>query len=199
MVDIDHEFVTPKLCDFGYSTAYTDPDSKITVSRTIPWNAPEVDNSMGGYLPQEAVKTDIFSFGMLCLWTLFREQFEKTLGIASDFTDISGSQSQSPMFKTITGLKLKDQLRPFCRDAIEFLTLESKQKDSLNRLFEITLSPNPLRRSSDMDQVRVLLDQSLADPSGWPLSKTPQDFTGIQQIDMRQHFDFQVGSGVSIT
>ncbi|OAL51489.1 hypothetical protein IQ07DRAFT_563599 [Pyrenochaeta sp. DS3sAY3a] len=196
MLDIDHEFVAPKLCDFGYSTAYTDPNSTITVSRTIPWNAPEVGNNMGGYLPQEAVKTDVFSFGMLCLWTLFCKQFEGTLGIASDFTDISGSQGQSPTFKRITRLKLEDQLRPFCRDAIEFLALEPKQKESLNQLFDITLSPDPHRRASDVDQARVLLDQCLADPSGWPFGETPQGDAGIEQIDMEQHFDFQISASI---
>ena len=61
--------VTVKVADFGYSTLTVGGSGKVLLPKSSPWNAPE--HHFGEFTAQEAKKTDVYSFGMLCLWLLF--------------------------------------------------------------------------------------------------------------------------------
>ena len=58
-----------KVADFGYSTHTMGESGKVLLPKSRPWNAPE--HHFGEFKVQEAKKTDVYSFGMLCLWILF--------------------------------------------------------------------------------------------------------------------------------
>ena len=64
-----------RLIDFGYSTLYIaeSPNNSVTLPQSRPWNAPEHFLS-GEFTISQAKFMDIYSFGLLCLWTLFHEQ-----------------------------------------------------------------------------------------------------------------------------
>ncbi|KAF2848273.1 kinase-like protein, partial [Plenodomus tracheiphilus IPT5] len=62
---------TAKVTDFGYSTRIASDEDRIVLPKTYPWNAPEHD--CGSFTPDQARKMDIFSLGMLCMWTLFEK------------------------------------------------------------------------------------------------------------------------------
>ncbi|KAH8592616.1 kinase-like domain-containing protein, partial [Bisporella sp. PMI_857] len=59
----------PKVADFGFSTRFRAEDDLIYIPESIPWNAPE--RTHRAFTPSSAVKMDIYSFGLLCLWILF--------------------------------------------------------------------------------------------------------------------------------
>lgn len=65
---------TVKLADFGFSAFAS--SKNLTLGGTVPWMAPEVQSQRSHTLSQ-AKKTDMFSFGLLVLWILFREQLEE--------------------------------------------------------------------------------------------------------------------------
>ena len=61
--------ITAKVADFGYSTLATGESEKVLFPKSRPWNAPE--HHFGGFKVEEAKKTDVYSFGILCLCILF--------------------------------------------------------------------------------------------------------------------------------
>ena len=61
--------ITVKVADFGYSTLTVGESGKVFLPKSRPWNAPE--HHFGEFNAQEAKKTDVYSFCMLCLWLLF--------------------------------------------------------------------------------------------------------------------------------
>ena len=61
--------ITVKVTDFGYSTLTVGESGKVILPKSRPWNAPE--HHFREFKVQEAKKTDVYSFGMLCLWFLF--------------------------------------------------------------------------------------------------------------------------------
>ncbi|KAK7422181.1 hypothetical protein QQZ08_009649 [Neonectria magnoliae] len=64
-----------KLSDFGFSVFASTKSLKL--GGTTPWKAPEIEARQEHTLSQ-AKRTDLFSFGMLCLWVLFwRELCER--------------------------------------------------------------------------------------------------------------------------
>jgi serine/threonine protein kinase len=85
-----------KVSDFGFSTLVAG-SSAVNMPRTMPWYAPEWHHR--GFTVSDAMKMDVFSFGMLCLWFLFQNaegfptqgELEEmkftgsTLAIAEDF------------------------------------------------------------------------------------------------------------------
>src|SRR5271168_646304 len=70
----DADSFSAKVADFGYSTRFSKDDERIRIPRSRPWNAPEV-NGDRLFNPSEARRTDIYSFGILCVWFLFEDYF----------------------------------------------------------------------------------------------------------------------------
>jgi serine/threonine protein kinase len=67
-----------KVIDFGYSTRYMNEDQRLKLAISTPWNAPEnIDTSLKWNF-DDAKNTDIFSFGMVCLWLLFEPYFSES-------------------------------------------------------------------------------------------------------------------------
>jgi serine/threonine protein kinase len=59
----------PKVADFGFSTRFRAEGDLIYLPESIAWNAPE--RTHRAFTPSSALKMDIYSFGLLCLWILF--------------------------------------------------------------------------------------------------------------------------------
>lgn len=190
--DFEDGSIVPQVADFGYSTIYTNSDSTMTVSRTAPWNAPEVEKQKNGYVPTDAIRTDIFSFGMLCLWVLFRGEVANQFGTTLDFTDdreFPESNSGS-LFKTITSLKDQDRLRHFCQSLIRSLSWEPSQKENLTKLFELTLSPLPLDRVGSFRTLWEYLNSCLTDQAS--NQAEPEVSFISENAAQGQHYDFVV-------
>lgn len=69
---------TAKITDFGFSTRYLHDDDHIMLPESWPWYAPEC-REYPGFSPQQALITDVFSFGMLCLWFIFEKYLSGVL------------------------------------------------------------------------------------------------------------------------
>ncbi|KAJ3486615.1 hypothetical protein NLG97_g6579 [Lecanicillium saksenae] len=55
-----------RVIDFGFSARYADKDQLLSLPRSRPWNAPENEGQVL-WTPKQAVKADLFCFGMLCI------------------------------------------------------------------------------------------------------------------------------------
>jgi serine/threonine protein kinase len=64
-----------KVTDFGYSTV-SRGSSRINMPFSRGWTAPEYPRR-GGYTFSEAMRMDVFSFGLVCLWLLFFSEKEE--------------------------------------------------------------------------------------------------------------------------
>lgn len=69
---------TAKVADFGYSVPFQQDDAYIVLPRSPLCYAPECDQ-YANFLLAQAVKTDDFSFGLLCLWFLFERHLSGVL------------------------------------------------------------------------------------------------------------------------
>src|SRR5438046_9225474 len=61
-----------KVADFGYSTQFVNDEELVKMPKSWPWNAPEHHHR--GFKPSQARKMDAYSFGILCLWLMFKEK-----------------------------------------------------------------------------------------------------------------------------
>ncbi|OCK98961.1 uncharacterized protein K441DRAFT_693173 [Cenococcum geophilum 1.58] len=206
ITDLNGQALTAQLSDFGYSTEYED-DSAITVPCSKPWNAPEVCYESNLLSPSEAIKTDIFSFGMLCAWVLFREELSNQFPIALDLADnptLEGAGKHN--FRTIDGLKTMDKMRPFCRSQVGSLeSPTSGQKEGLMKLFEMTLAPDPVDRATDFQVVSEVLknipDGIRSNPefdvTEWiPTEEIIPGTIEDHENEFQQHHDFQISESI---
>ena len=93
----EHEAFAAKLADFGFSTKVTE-DGLVSLPFSMPWYAPEYHPRRFSFAA--AQRSDFFSFGMLCLWLLFRrclqhrsESLQSVPGDDSVFGGLEGSFS----------------------------------------------------------------------------------------------------------
>lgn len=111
-----------KLADFGLSvTGCADKEERIKLGGTPGWQAPEVEKGQP-LLPQELMKADNYSFGLLC-WSVFlgcgsppphSPDVSRTVLLARDLDDASNKLEEplySTMKKALPNLLLEDQER----------------------------------------------------------------------------------------
>ena len=139
--------ITVKVADFGYSTLTTGESGKVLLPKPRPWNAPE--HHFGEFKAQEAKKTDVCSFGMLCLWILFGNRlsnFQQTT--ADGVTEIISFDI--PFFRgrptLLECLKNEDRLEDIANHVLgsmPSLNADSEYTIRLKELFSLTLAHNP--------------------------------------------------------
>jgi hypothetical protein len=109
---------------------------------------------------------DIYSFGMLCLWLLFRGTFSETVSIPSDifghgrgpilFTLPRGEQSGQNLPPE---LKSEDRFPALARHLImETASFDNEQKYGLCKFFKLCLARDPNERSSNLGVLLKLLN-----------------------------------------
>jgi serine/threonine protein kinase len=123
-----------KVADFGYSTWFVNENELVKMPKSLYWVAPEWHHR--GFTTADAMKMDIYSFGMVCLWLLFYNTQENTTG---DFYSSLGSA------KTV--LDLAHQL------IIAMDSLDDQRRSNLNQLFNLTLADNQAERSPDFNHL----------------------------------------------
>ena len=107
-------------------------DDTIDMAKTRPWNAPESDSTWF-FDFSGAKKTDIYSFGTLCIWILFREN-------SNDATLQSGES-------WVARLREDGQLRTFATAQVEaLLELEQPRRAGLQQFFNMSLAEDPETR-----------------------------------------------------
>ena len=152
--------ITEKVADFGYSTLTTGESGKVILPKSRPWNAPE--HHPGGFKVQEAKKTDVYSFGMLCLWILFGNRLSDIPQTTAD--GVTGLISfDVPYFRSgptlLECLKNEDRLEDIANDlgSMPGLDIDSEYAIRLKDIFSLTLPHNPGKRTCNLERVIGLL------------------------------------------
>ena len=155
--------ITVKVADFGYSTLTAGESEKILLPKSRPWNAPE--HHFGEFKVQEAKKTDVYSFGMLCLWILFGNclsNFQQTT--ADGVTELISFDI--PFFRgrptPLERLKNEDRLEDIAIHLLGStpgLNVNSEYTIRLKEFFSLTLPHNPGKRTCNLERVIGLLSR----------------------------------------
>ena len=152
---------TVKVADFGYSTLTAGGSGTVLLPKSRPWNAPE--HHFGEIKAHEAKKTDVYSFGMLCLWVLFGNRLsdvpqttaDGAAGLISfDIPILSGPT-------LLERLKNEDRVEEIANHLVESMPgLSVEHKIRLKDIFSCTLPRNPGKRTCDLAKVIGLLGRN---------------------------------------
>ena len=146
--------ITVKVADFGYSTFTVSGSGKVLLPKSRPWNAPE--HHFGEFEAQEAKKTDVYSFGMLCLWFLFEYHLSDIPQTAADGTAelISFNTSPAGRLTLLEHLKYEDRAKDIANHLVESMPgLNVEYGIRLKEIFSLTLPLNPEKRTNDLAKV----------------------------------------------
>ena len=154
-----------KVADFGYSTFAasetfaTDGDlfqgaaaARVYLPKSRPWNAPE--HHFGEFTVSGAKKTDVYSFGMLCLWVLFGSTHAECMP-----KDISFDASTGP-HTSLEQLKESNQLETVTNNLVDLIPLvhfSAEHRIRLKEIFNLTVQLNSENRASDLGRLVGLL------------------------------------------
>lgn len=148
-----------KVIDFGYAARYTDGTGRLTLSGTELWNAPEHGSRARQWTLSQAIKADLFSFGMLCFWLLFEPSLSGTAPLPQDFqvADVDGSRLAEDRLR-----RAKVELRAYAQKLLTSVTtlenLEQDKKIVLGEFFDSRLSQNPEEREMSLLTLLEKLD-----------------------------------------
>ena len=153
--------ITVKVADFGYSTLTVGESGEVILPKSRPWNAPE--HRFGEFNAQEAKKTDVYSFGMLCLWLLFGIRLSDIPQTTADGTAGLISFDAPPFLGGSTlleRLKDEDRVEDIANHLVESMPgLDVKYRIRLKDAFSLALPHNPGKRTCDLARVIGLLSQ----------------------------------------
>ncbi|KAI1197835.1 kinase-like domain-containing protein [Nemania serpens] len=153
----DGSFV-PKVADFGYSTLMSEPDVTISLPQSHPWFAPEI-LEYPNFAPAQASLTDIFSYGMLCLWFIFEKSLsdvessltpaENTAGVRAmpDISDISVHKLSDMRRNNSSLIELSAHIISADRN------LDAETKIRLRDFSHATLSYDPRERQPSLPRL----------------------------------------------
>jgi len=156
-----------KVTDFGYSTlvagetlATSEPlavgqlpapgqAGRVFLPKSRPWNAPE--HHYGEFTVAEAQKTDVYSFGLLCIWVLFGKLLQNT-------TEYTFDASNGPL-TSLEQLKHDDKMEQIANQWMESVPLNAEQRTRLKEFFSLAVPRNPEKRTFDVEKLVGLLGQ----------------------------------------
>lgn len=145
-----HGIFRARLADFGYSTLSSSSE-RIYPPNSKPWTAPE--HHYRGFSPLSAKRMDVYSLGMLCVWTLYRKYFSSDSHFWADLGQTNFSNEQTR--EELSGLaicegsgglfvRVKKLINSWSND------LEEERGERLAVFFRSTLATNPEEREIDV-------------------------------------------------
>jgi serine/threonine protein kinase len=146
-----------KVADFGYSTLAIGEAGVVYLPKSRPWNAPE--HHFGEFTPLAAKQTDVYSFGLLCLWVLFRNEgiAQKSMGNIAEFESFdafAGPRTPLEQLKDDDGVeRLASQLM----ESVPLADLSAENRVRLKEFFSLTVSRSTEKRTSDIVKLVGLL------------------------------------------
>ena len=157
--------ITVKVADFGNSTltVTASESGKVLLPKSRPWNAPE--HHFGWFKANEAKKTDVYSFGMLCLWVLFGNRLSDFPQTTAD--GITGLISfDVPSFRSrptlLECLKNEDRLECLANHLLGSIPdLDAEYMICLKEIFSLTLPLNAGKRTGDLAGAVGLLSKNV--------------------------------------
>ena len=155
--------ITVKVTDFGYSTLTMGESGTVLLPKSRPWNAPE--HHFGEFTAHEAKKTDVYSFGMLCLWVLFGDclsDFSQTTadGVTGLISfDVPSFHYRSTFLEYLKGEGKLEYIANNLLESMPGLGSDVEHTVRLKEIFSLTLPHNPGKRTCDLARVIGLLSQ----------------------------------------
>lgn len=134
----DSKQYTAKVADFGYSTLLGGTDDAVLMPRTPHWTAPEWHHRPIDIA--SAIRMDVYSFGLLCLWLLFYH---------------SGKTESRDFYQDLESEKEKSMLAHQLVDEME--VTDDDLRSNLYQLFDLSLALDPSERCSNLGQLVYLL------------------------------------------
>ena len=153
-----------KVADFGYSIRTTGENDLVKLPHSRLWNAPEWHDR--GFRSSEAKKSDAYSFGLLCLWFLFREIFSRILDTPE--YECGNENDDVPFIELREGLlirkfllesKAEGMLHTLAHRLMTVAGLDNEYKNRLDQFFKLTLECDPAKRCSDFVELGRLLER----------------------------------------
>ncbi|PMD20714.1 kinase-like protein [Hyaloscypha hepaticicola] len=134
--DGEDGYYVAKVTDFGYSTIFRGNDL-IEMPRSVPWNAPE--HHYRGFECIDAMRMDVYSFGLVSLWLLFFNSEKKS---HNDFLTALHNQTN-----------LLDLSYSLVNVETKTFGLTVSKRIKLMHFFELALAKDPRQRSSSFQQL----------------------------------------------
>jgi serine/threonine protein kinase len=138
-----------KVADFGYSTLAAGEEGKVCLPKTRPWNAPE--HHFGEFIAHDAKQTDIYSYGMLCLWIV-----SGGIPILLNNTEYTFDAPTGPgggPYTALEELKYNDKLEQAANqliDSIPLAEVNAEHRNRLSKFFCLAIPLDPAKRTSDL-------------------------------------------------
>jgi serine/threonine protein kinase len=142
-----------KVTDFGYSTRFATENDDIPMPRSWPWTAPEWRYRCK---PEQARKMDVYSFGLLCFWTMFESILSGVKSLpenASWAKRYLQSKSREDHNKvTLANLKNENKLIDLAQLLATDIGLHGDKADGLLKFFGKSLQCSPKERFEDISE-----------------------------------------------
>ncbi|KAL3461680.1 kinase-like domain-containing protein [Aspergillus heterothallicus] len=186
----------PKVGDFGFSVWNGYDGTNVSVPQSWPWFAPETDEYPKLSYTQ-GIKTDVFSYGLLCLWFLFELHFSST--------PTSAEKRRTEQHTLTSSLKLLDHLKrsgTLVLYATELIItendLDADTKQILQSFFSKSLTSDPALRAADIHDLlsptrTSQIQQRIENPSLFERHIVrDDDFQLYQSLDHFYQSDFRI-------
>jgi serine/threonine protein kinase len=150
--------ITVKVTDFGYSTLATDKEGTVFLPMSRPWTAPE--HHFRGFEPSAAKKTDVYSFGMLCLWVLLGSVDRgQNSAECNEFVPFDASTGQRTFLERLKDEHTVERMANQLMESVPLVGLNGKHRIHLKEFFSLTVPLNPEKRTSNLRKLVRLLSQ----------------------------------------
>ena len=149
---------TVKVADFGYATLFAGGEAgRIFLPKSRPWNAPE--HHFGEFTLTEAKKTDVYSFGLLCLWVLFSNGLSNIWSLSTKYgTESVSFHASVGQHTVLEQLKYDDQVKCIAIRHVQSVPyMKAEHKIRLKEFFSLTIALNPAKRTPDLGKLVGLL------------------------------------------
>ncbi|KAI8932998.1 hypothetical protein NX059_009648 [Plenodomus lindquistii] len=148
---------TAKVTDFGYSTRFLSEGATFLMSKSPTWCAPELVFGTK-YSPSQARETDMYSFGMLCLWLLFEGYLSGETPLPEEARWIGQylpkRRSLHPSIHVLGEVKDSNQLVLLARQLLRAeQDFDQDIKIMLERFFTKSLAFNPHDRDLSLQEL----------------------------------------------
>ncbi|KAI1428792.1 hypothetical protein F5Y12DRAFT_632003 [Xylaria sp. FL1777] len=166
--------VAPQIVDVSLSVIGQDTDLRL-LPRTVGWSAPEWHDRY--FQIQNARRMDIFSFGLICYWILSWDQ---------NFSHLSAEEEDQAM-RTLNGGLQGDNNKPheLAIALVRSMNLDISTLENLERLFDLTLAPEPQHRASNASQLLSLLGAAAPSQPGGRDDETPSPNIPLNRCGFR--------------
>ncbi|KAF1847231.1 TPR-like protein [Cucurbitaria berberidis CBS 394.84] len=199
----DSSLWVAKMTDFGYSARFQSEEQTVKLEgRSKPWDAPELTLGQR-VIPKDARKTDIFSLGMLCLWTLYErylsgiDQLPEDVALfVKECLPEAPGKNHSKIF--LEKLKSNGKLIAFATLLLVHQDSAHRERAMMEQFFQSSLQRNPDDRLSELDPAKLELCEptedeiSMVDGTFWPFGMKNN---GHDSIDT-SNFQFQIEKSV---